>query len=52
MALINPAMVVQNVIALAAIAMIAFLIYSKMDKAKAKATIDGLKRLFGGTKNE
>ncbi len=52
MALIDPALVVQNVIALAAIATIAFLIYSKADKEKSKATIEGLKRLFGGNKNE
>ena len=52
MALINSTQVIQNVIALIAIAAIAFLIYSKMDKGKAKSTIGGIKRLFGGGKDE
>ncbi len=40
----------NNLIAFGIVAWIFFMIYSKMDKAKVKDTIDKLKGVFGGKK--
>ena len=50
MPLLNISRVGNNLIALAVIAWIFFMIYARMDKAKVKDTIDKLKGLFGGKK--
>ena len=48
MSLIDPAKVVQNLIALGILFWVGFLIYSKMDREKLKSTTERLKKLFGG----
>lgn len=50
MSLIDPARIMNNLIALGIIAWVFFMIYSKMDKARVKDTVDRLKNLFGGKK--
>ncbi len=52
MALIDPSRILNNLIVLAALLGIGFLVYSKMDKEKVKSTIDGFKKLFGGSREE
>lgn len=50
MSLIDPSRIFNNLVALAVIAWIFFMIYSKMDKARVRDTIERLKGLFGGKK--
>lgn len=47
MSLIDPSRIFNNLIVLAIIAWIGFMVYSKMDKARVKDTIERLKNLFG-----
>ena len=47
MALIDPTRILNNLIALAVVLAIFFMIYSKMDKEKVKDTIERIKNLFG-----
>ena len=50
MPLIDPTRILNNLIALAAVGAIFFMIWSKMDKEKTRDTIEGIKKLFGGKK--
>lgn len=50
MPLLNISTVGNNLIALAVLLGIGFMIWSKMDKEKTRETVDGIKRLFGSKK--
>ncbi len=50
MPLIDASRVVNNLIVVAIIGFIFFMIYTKADKEKARGTIEGIKNLFGGKK--
>ena len=50
MPLLDPARIFNNLVALGVILGIFFMIYSKLDKARVKDTIERLKGLFGGKK--
>ena len=50
MPLLSMSRVGNNLIALAVLAWVFFMIYSKMDKQKTRDTIDKIKGLFGGKK--
>ena len=50
MPLLDPARILNNLIALGVVGWIFFMIYSKMDKGKVKDTMERLKGLFGGKK--
>ena len=50
MSLLDISRVGNNLLAFAVVAWILFMIYTKMDKAKVKDTIERLKNLFGGKK--
>lgn len=47
MPLLDMSRVGNNLIVLAILFGISFMIYSKMDREKVKATIEGIKNLFG-----
>jgi len=47
MSLIDPSRIFNNLVALGVIFGIGFMVYSKMDKARVKDTIERLKNLFG-----
>ena len=48
MPLIDTTRIINNLIVLAVLFGIGFMIYSKMDKEQVKATMEGIKRLFSG----
>ena len=48
MQLINPTRIFNNLIALAVIGWIFFMIWTKLDQEKVKGTIEGIKKLFRG----
>ncbi len=52
MSLIDPTRIMNNLIVLGVLFAIGFMVYSKMDREKVKATIDGIKKLFGGSKDD
>ena len=47
MPLIDPSRIINNLIVLGVLLGIGFMIYSRMDKEKVKATVASLKNLFG-----
>ena len=50
MSLLDISRVRNNLVVLGILFAIGFMIYSRADREKARATIDGLKRLFGRKK--
>jgi len=50
MPLIDPTRIINNLIVLGVLLGIGFMVYSRMDKARVKDTIEKLRGLFGGKK--